>query len=178
MGGGLRDRVGVVGGGLVGLAVARRLARDGHEVEVFEKETAVATHQSGRNSGVVHAGVYYAPGSLKAALCRRGVGLLREFCAQHGLVYREIGKALTLADAVLVTDVYGAGEMPQPGVNGKLIVDAVCESLTRPDVYYIPDQHDIPSVLRAIAEPKDTILTMGAGDISRVGDELLSVLSS
>jgi UDP-N-acetylmuramate--alanine ligase len=93
-------------------------------------------------------------------------------------LYREIGEALTLADAVLVTDVYGAGEMPQPGVNGKLIVDAVCESLTRPDVYYIPDQHDIPSVLRAIAEPKDTILTMGAGDISRVGDELLSMLSS
>jgi L-2-hydroxyglutarate oxidase LhgO len=98
MGGGLRDRVGVVGGGLVGLAVARRLARDGYEVEVFEKETDVATHQSGRNSGVVHAGVYYAPGSLKAALCRRGVGLLREFCAQHGLVYREIGKVIVARD--------------------------------------------------------------------------------
>jgi UDP-N-acetylmuramate--alanine ligase len=91
-------------------------------------------------------------------------------------LYREFGEALTLADAVLVTDVYGAGEMPQPGVNGKLVVDALCESPTRPDVYYIPDQHDIPSVLRTIAEPKDTILTMGAGDISRVGDELLGML--
>ena len=91
-------------------------------------------------------------------------------------LYREFGEALTLADAVLVTDVYGAGEMPQPGVNGKLVVDAVCESPTHPDVYYIPDQHDIPGVLRAIAEPKDIVLTMGAGDISRVGDELLNML--
>jgi UDP-N-acetylmuramate--alanine ligase len=91
-------------------------------------------------------------------------------------LYREFGEALTLADAVLVTDVYGAGEMPQPGVSGKLVVDAVCESPTRPDVYYIPNQHDIPNVLRIIAEPRDTVLTMGAGDISRVGDELLGLL--
>ncbi len=89
-------------------------------------------------------------------------------------LYREFGEALTLADAVLVTDVYGAGEMPQPGVSGKLVVDAVCESLRRPpDVYYVPDQYDIPGVVRAIAEPKDTVLTLGAGEISRVGDELL-----
>lgn len=92
------------------------------------------------------------------------------------VLYREFGEALVLADAVLVTDVYSAGEMPQPGVSGKLIVDAVCENLPRPEVYYIPDQHNVPGVLHAIAEPKDTILTIGAGDISRVGDELLSML--
>ena len=91
-------------------------------------------------------------------------------------LYREFGEALTLADAVLVTEVYSAGEMPQPGVSGKLVVDAVCESPSRPDVYYIPNQHDIPKVLRTIAEPRDTVLTMGAGDISRVGDELLGLL--
>ena len=63
-----RERVGVVGGGIVGLAVARRLleTRPGAEVTVFEKETAVGRHQTGRNSGVVHAGLYYPPGSLKA----------------------------------------------------------------------------------------------------------------
>jgi UDP-N-acetylmuramate--alanine ligase len=92
-------------------------------------------------------------------------------------LYREFGEALTVADAVLVTDVYGAGEMPQPGVSGKLVVDALCENQSRPDVYYIPDQHDILGVLRTVVEPKDTVLTMGAGDISRVGDELLSMLS-
>ena len=95
-------------------------------------------------------------------------------------LYREFGEALTLADAVLITDVYGASEMPQPGVSGKLVVDAVCESQvdpgSRPDVYYIPDQQDIPGVLRKVAEPRDTVLTMGAGDISRVGDELLTIL--
>jgi UDP-N-acetylmuramate--alanine ligase len=91
-------------------------------------------------------------------------------------LYREFGEALTLADAVLVTEVYSAGEMPQPGVSGKLVVDAVCESSSCPDVYYIPDQHDIPGVLRTITEPKDTVLTMGAGDISGVGDELLGLL--
>ena len=93
-------------------------------------------------------------------------------------LYREFGEALTAADAVLVTEVYGAGEMPQPGVSGKLIVDAVCESQTpeRPDVYYVPDGHDIPTVLRAISRPNDTVVTMGAGDISRAGDEFLAAI--
>jgi UDP-N-acetylmuramate--alanine ligase len=72
--------------------------------------------------------------------------------------------------------------MPEPGVSGKLVVDAVCESPvspgSRPDVYYIPDQRDIPGVLRKVAEPRDTVLTMGAGDVSRVGDELLEMLPS
>jgi UDP-N-acetylmuramate--alanine ligase len=97
-------------------------------------------------------------------------------------LYREFGEALTLADAVLITDVYGAGEMPEPGVSGKLVVDAVCETSVspgaRPEVYYIPDQYDLPGVLRKVAEPRDTVLTMGAGDISRVGDELLEMLPS
>jgi L-2-hydroxyglutarate oxidase LhgO len=98
--GALVTRVGVVGAGLVGLAVARALARRGCEITVFEKEPDLAWHQSGRNSGVVHSGLYYPPGSLKAVLCRRGVGLLNEFCAEHGLVYREIGKVVVARDEV------------------------------------------------------------------------------
>ena len=93
-------RIGVVGAGLVGLAVAHRLAARGAEVVVYDKEDRVAAHQSGHNSGVVHAGVYYAPGSLKATLCRRGVGLLREFCAAHDVPYREIGKVVVARDEV------------------------------------------------------------------------------
>ena len=97
-------RVGVVGAGLVGLAIARRLAeRCGDEVVVFEKETDVAVHQSGHNSGVVHSGLYYRPGSLKATLCRRGAGLLREFCAEHRLAYRELGKVVVARDDREVT---------------------------------------------------------------------------
>jgi UDP-N-acetylmuramate--alanine ligase len=91
-------------------------------------------------------------------------------------LYREFGEAFFSADAVLITDVYGAGEMPQPGVNGKLIVDAICEAREHPDVYYIPQQRDVSGVLREISYPEDTILTMGAGDISSVGDQLLEIL--
>jgi (S)-2-hydroxyglutarate dehydrogenase len=89
-----------VGAGLVGLAIARALARRGAEVTVFEKEPDLARHQSGHNSGVVHAGIYYPPGSLKATLCRRGVGLLKDFCAEHGVAYREIGKVVVARDEV------------------------------------------------------------------------------
>ena len=90
----------VVGGGILGVAVARRLLElhPGERVEVWEKERALAQHQTGRNSGVVHAGLYYEPGSLKATLCRRGVDLLRALCEEHRLPYREIGKVLVALD--------------------------------------------------------------------------------
>ncbi len=90
----------VVGGGIVGAAVARRLlhVRPDARVTLLEKEPALARHQSGHNSGVVHAGLYYTPGSLKARLCRRGVGLLRDYCEQRGLPYDECGKVLVALD--------------------------------------------------------------------------------
>ena len=93
---GERERVGIVGAGIVGLAVARRLleARPGIEVTVFEKETGVGRHQTGHNSGVVHAGLYYPAGSLKARLCRRGVGLLREYCQERAIPYVACGKTV------------------------------------------------------------------------------------
>jgi UDP-N-acetylmuramate--alanine ligase len=91
-------------------------------------------------------------------------------------LYREFSEAFASADAVLVTEVYGAGEMPQPGVNGKLVVDALCETRKHPEVYYIPQQDDIPRVLRDVSERGDVVLTLGAGDISRAGEELLDLL--
>jgi L-2-hydroxyglutarate oxidase LhgO len=90
--------VGVVGAGLVGLAVARQLAEAHVPVLVFEKETAVAQHQSGHNSGVVHAGIYYLPGSAKAILCRRGVELLSAYCADRGLPWDARGKLVVARD--------------------------------------------------------------------------------
>jgi L-2-hydroxyglutarate oxidase LhgO len=95
------EHIGVVGAGIVGLALARRLLlqRPGTRVTVLEKEDRVAAHQTGHNSGVVHAGLYYKPGSLKATLCRRGVGLLRDYCAEHGLPYEETGKVVVALDA-------------------------------------------------------------------------------
>jgi L-2-hydroxyglutarate oxidase len=93
--------VGVVGAGIVGLAVARRLQLDqpGRRVTVWEAATTVGSAQTGHNSGVVHAGLYYEPGSLKASLCRRGGRLLRRFCAEHGIPVDELGK-LVVATAV------------------------------------------------------------------------------
>ncbi len=87
-------RAAVVGGGIIGVAVARELANtlDDVQVTVYEKEDHLAAHQTGHNSGVVHAGLYYEPGGLKARLCRRGVQLLQEFCAAKGLPYEACGK--------------------------------------------------------------------------------------
>ncbi|MFN3002564.1 L-2-hydroxyglutarate oxidase [Mycolicibacterium wolinskyi] len=95
-------RVAVVGGGIVGVAVARELLQrqPDAEVTVFEKEDRLASHQTGRNSGVVHAGLYYQPGSAKALLCRRGVGLLEEYCAQRGIRRIACGKVLVALDDV------------------------------------------------------------------------------
>ena len=92
--------VAVVGGGLVGLSSAWQLlrAQPQRRVVVLEKEADVAVHQSDRNSGVVHAGVYYAPGSLKADYCRRGREALRLFCEQRGLAYRRCGKLIVAAN--------------------------------------------------------------------------------
>jgi L-2-hydroxyglutarate oxidase LhgO len=88
------ETIAVVGAGIVGLAAAREIAarRPGTRVVVLDKERRVAAHQSGHNSGVVHAGIYYQPGSLKATLCARGVALLREYCQDRGLPYEECGK--------------------------------------------------------------------------------------
>ena len=89
-------RIVVVGGGILGLATARLLSSSiaDAEVVVVEKEAALARHQTGHNSGVAHAGLYYAPGSLKARLCRRGIGLLRDYCAANGLAYDACGKVV------------------------------------------------------------------------------------
>ena len=94
------QRIGIIGGGIVGLAIGRELTRrrPGARVVVFEKEHRLAAHQTGHNSGVVHAGIYYRPGSLKAELCIRGRLLLRDYCAEHGLPYVECGKLVVAVE--------------------------------------------------------------------------------
>ena len=92
----------VVGGGIVGLATARALQKQepGCTVVLVEKEPVVARHQTGHNSGVIHAGIYYTPGSLKATLCRAGAQAMKEFCAEEGIPFRVPGKLV-----VATTDV-------------------------------------------------------------------------
>lgn len=88
--------VAVIGGGIVGLAIADELLRvhPDMDVEVHEKEVSLAQHASGRNSGVLHAGFYYSPDSMKARLTRVGNALLREFCAERGVPVRDTGKVV------------------------------------------------------------------------------------
>src|SRR5690554_5141362 len=96
-----RSDVIVVGAGIVGLATAHALLnrRPGLTVTVLDKEAALARHQTSHNSGVVHSGIYYRPGSLRARLCVSGVARLREFCADHDLPYQEVGKVVVATDA-------------------------------------------------------------------------------
>ena len=96
----MTDRIGVIGAGILGLAVARRLGEvgEGAELTVLDKENQVGVHQTGHNSGVAHAGVYYTPGSLKAKLCRRGIELLKPYCEEHGIAYEECGKLIVARD--------------------------------------------------------------------------------
>jgi L-2-hydroxyglutarate oxidase len=86
----------IIGGGIVGIATALRLQQTcpGLDILVLEKEDRLAAHQTGRNSGVIHAGIYYAPGSLKAEFCRRGLEATIAFCREHGLPYEQCGKLL------------------------------------------------------------------------------------
>jgi len=88
--------VAVVGGGIVGLATAWALAMDhpGIRLLILEKEARVASHQTGHNSGVIHSGIYYRPGSHKARLCVEGARLMKEFCAEHGIRVDPIGKVI------------------------------------------------------------------------------------
>jgi L-2-hydroxyglutarate oxidase len=86
----------IVGAGIVGLATSLALLerKPGAVVVVLEKEPILAAHQTGRNSGVIHAGLYYKPGSLKAAMCLRGRGLLERFCQEHGVPFERCGKVV------------------------------------------------------------------------------------
>ncbi len=91
----------VIGGGIVGLATAMSLLeqRPGCSVVVLEKEDALARHQTGHNSGVIHSGIYYEPGTLKAELCRRGAQATKDFCATHDIPVRPLGKLLVATDS-------------------------------------------------------------------------------
>ena len=111
----------VIGAGVVGLAVARALARVGREVVVLERRDSIGTETSSRNSEVIHAGIYYPSGSLKAQLCVRGKALLYQYCAACNVPHRRIGKVVVATSAAQLAQLKnyqrqarsnGAGELP------------------------------------------------------------------
>lgn len=94
----------IIGGGIVGLATAMELLKrqPNASLVILEKETTLAKHQTGHNSGVIHAGIYYAPGSLKADLCKRGAEATKQFCTEHGIKFDVCGKLLVASTALEV----------------------------------------------------------------------------
>ena len=118
-------RVGVIGAGIIGLSVARRLQRAMQvDVTVIDKESKVAAHQTSHNSNVVHSGVYYPPGSLKARLCRRGGELLRAYCTEWQLPYEEIGKVIVAVRKDEVPQLFELADRAKAnGIHGSRVID-------------------------------------------------------
>lgn len=106
--------IAIIGGGIIGLATAMRLTQEypNQRVAVIEKESVIAQHQTGHNSGVIHAGIYYAPGSQKANFCSTGGRLLRDFCDERGIEYEMCGKLIV---AVNESEVPGLEELYRRG---------------------------------------------------------------
>ncbi|AKA24768.1 L-2-hydroxyglutarate oxidase [Pseudomonas chlororaphis] len=105
----------IIGGGIVGLATAMALLerQPGASLLILEKEDVLARHQTGHNSGVIHAGIYYAPGSLKADLCKRGAQATKDFCSRHGIKFEVCGKLLVASTPLEVERMHALYERSQ-----------------------------------------------------------------
>jgi L-2-hydroxyglutarate oxidase LhgO len=143
----------VIGAGVIGLAVARKLAMDGRGVVVLESESRIGEHTSSRNSEVIHAGIYYASGSLKARLCVRGRQALYEYCESGSLPHRRIGKIIVAVtdDEVQALERY----MDQGRANG-------VDDLVWLDRAAVRDLEPAISCVRAILSPSTGIVDSGA----------------
>lgn len=128
----------VIGAGVVGLACARELAQAGREVVVLESEAALGTHTSSRNSEVIHAGIYYPKGSLKARLCVEGRQMLYAYCAEHGIEHRRCCKLIvaTHADQSAALDRLHA-QARANGVDDLLRLTADEARALEPEVYCV-----------------------------------------
>ncbi|WP_405095257.1 L-2-hydroxyglutarate oxidase [Micromonospora sp. NBC_01412] len=192
----------VVGGGIVGLAVAHRLVTDrpGDSVTVLEKEAGWAGHQTGHNSGVIHAGVYYKPGSLKATMCKAGSASMVEFCDKHGLSYEICGKLIVATDAAELPRLRALHERASANGLPARLIEAAEAAEYEPHVAAVAALHvsstgivDFGAVCRKLAEllaaagadlrtrtevtgvvnrPDGVVVTTTAGDV--VGDVLIN----
>jgi L-2-hydroxyglutarate oxidase LhgO len=171
----------VIGGGILGLATARRLTQTVADAEVLliEKEPELALHQTTHNSGVVHAGIYYRPGSLKARLCRRGLTLLREFCAGREIPYEACGKLVIATTPDQVEPLRRLAERAsENGVPGLRWLDAVGLTEIEPHARGVAALHspetaivDFAAVARRLADE----IRIGGGAI-RTGTAAARVL--
>jgi L-2-hydroxyglutarate oxidase len=169
----------VIGGGIVGLATAREIQRrhPDDRVSVLEKERRWAAHQTGHNSGVIHAGVYYRPGSLKATMCRAGNASMVRFCRQYGLDVRVCGKLLVAVDR---------GELPrlrtlvERGLAGGLPIRMISPAEARqrePHVACVAAAYVASTGIVDFAAVCDTLATLlaDAGAELHLGEEVIGV---
>ena len=174
-------RLAVVGAGIVGLAVARQLLRanPSPSVVVIEREEAVGTHQSGHNSGVIHSGLYYQPGSLKAELCVSGGGMLRDYCAEHSISVAECGKVVVAVDHSELPRLQSLFERGlQNGVPGLRILESSALRELEPHASGVRAIH---SPTTAVVDFRSVTSTLGAEVSSQgqlwLGTEVISVLA-
>lgn len=163
----------VVGAGILGLAVAREslLRQPGLRVRIFEKEPEIASHQTGHNSGVIHAGVYYAPGSLKARLCVEGSRELYAYCDENGIPYERCGKVVVAtSDEELPRLEELRRRATANGVPGLELLDAGELAEVEPNV----------AGVRALRSPATGIVDFRriakafAADVTRLGGEIVT----
>ena len=176
----------VIGAGVTGLACAAEIAARGFSVGVVERHARAGMETSTHNSGVIHAGIYYPAGSLKAALCVEGAALLYEFCERHGVAHRRCGKlivAATPADIDALATLQARGS--ENGVRGLEIIDAAAVRAREPHVraaaaLWSPDTgivepEGLVSALRALCVSRDVIFLPGttAHDGAATADGIL-----
>jgi L-2-hydroxyglutarate oxidase LhgO len=162
----------VVGAGIVGIAIARELAVRGHDVLVLEQERRAGEHQTSRNSGVIHAGIYYAPDSMKARLCAKANRALYEYAESHGIPHRRIGKLVVAATEEQTTKLAKmAARAKDDGVGDVELLDAASMAKMEPEVAGVGglwspstgiiDTHAYLLALRGEAEAHGAAFAMG-----------------
>src|SRR5437763_2226877 len=165
--------VAVVGAGILGLATARELLRRdaARRVVVLERETTIGAHQTGHNSGVIHAGIYYAPGSLKARLCVEGARAMYAYCEERGIAHERCGKVIV---ATTPAELAGLDELERRGrANG-------VPDLRRLDAAGLQDVEPNARGVAALHSPHTGIADFGtvaralADDVREAGGEVLT----
>ena len=163
----------MIGAGVVGLAVARALARDGRDVLIVDEANAIGTGISSRNSEVIHAGIHYAPGSLKATLCVRGKELMYAFCDERHVPYRRIGKLVVATDASQLAALHHVLDNAQAsGVDDCVLLDTAQAAALEPAIVVaaavwcpstgIVDSHALMLALLADAEAHGATLALAS----------------
>ena len=163
----------VIGAGVVGLACAKHLAEAGREVIVLEAETAFGTGISARNSEVIHAGLYYPPGSLKAQLCVQGRQALYAYCAERGIAHRRIGKLVVASRAPQLHALEAiAARARATGVDDLRLLDSAGVRALEPELDAagglfspstgIVDSHGLMQALLADAERHGAVLALAS----------------